>query len=54
MNETFTEDYIGPFQEGHEEELDELLDSMTGFTIEYTIKNILPEEAPATSNCYLW
>lgn len=52
--ETYTVDYFGPFTDGMEQEYNTLVDNIESFTIEYTLRNIIPEEAPATANCYLW
>ena len=47
-------DNLGPFQEGADARLDNLLNDTLKFTISYRVKNLIPEEAPATANCYLW
>ncbi|CDW71109.1 UNKNOWN [Stylonychia lemnae] len=34
--------------------LNQILNDTSMFTLTYKVKNLIPEEAPATANCYLW
>lgn len=50
--EVYTKDYHGPFDD--DAKLAKMLNEVTLFSIRYQVKNYIPEEAPATANCYLW
>ena len=50
----YNETYFGPFNDGLNEQLNNFIDKISSFTIEFTIRNEIPEQAPASANCYLW
>lgn len=47
-------DHYGPFDDDADDKLSRILGETISFTINYKVKNLIPEEAPATANCYLW
>jgi hypothetical protein len=50
LNET----WFGPFNNDSDASLQLLLDNIESMTIDYSARNIIPEEAPASANCYMW
>jgi hypothetical protein len=50
----FTQEYQGPFTDGNDRALKTFLSNIETFTIDYYLRNIIPEEVPASANCYLW
>eukprot|EP00347_Sterkiella_histriomuscorum_P022333 403330850 len=50
--EIYNRDYHGPFDD--DVKLGKMLNEISQFSINYKVKNLIPEEAPATANCYLW
>jgi len=53
-DDEFTPDYQGPFTDGNDRALKTLLSNIETFTIDYSLRNFIPEEVPASANCYLW
>lgn len=56
LNDTLTADNLGPFADTPEADLvlQGLVSDIEAMTIEYRMRNFIPEEAPASANCYLW
>ena len=52
--EYLTENDLGPFAEDQDDRLKSIMASIETMTIDYSVRNIIPEEVPASANCYLW
>ena len=55
-NQTYilTNEDLGPFNDTQDDRLKKMLEDIELFTIDYSLRNLIPEEAPASANCYLW
>jgi hypothetical protein len=45
---------ISSFNNSRDDDFKELLARLEFFTIDYNLKNTIPEETPASANCYDW
>lgn len=45
---------INSFDESRDADLKEMIARMEFFTIDYDLTNEIPEETPASANCYDW